>query len=110
MLSQAEREHSDTQPVISLAHLDGLDLRRAPDGWHGIWQVEGATHQFWLPDATPDAAACYVLVLPMDMFLDVSFQQVVQRQLQVDPTLTIRPGFPVRILVTRDLVFEPEGG
>ncbi|TAJ77794.1 MAG: TrbI/VirB10 family protein [Sphingobium sp.] len=37
-------------------------------------------------------------------------QQIVQRQLQVAPTLTIRPGFPVRIVVTRDLVFEPAGG
>ena len=36
-------------------------------------------------------------------------QQIVQRQLQVDPTLTIRPGFPVRIIVTRDLVIEPHG-
>ncbi|WJS87151.1 TrbI/VirB10 family protein [Paracoccus sp. TOH] len=37
-------------------------------------------------------------------------QQIVQRQLQVAPTLTIRPGFPVRIIVTRDLVFGPAGG
>ncbi len=37
-------------------------------------------------------------------------QQIIQRQLQVAPTLTIRPGFPVRIIVTRDLVFEPAGG
>jgi type IV secretion system protein VirB10 len=37
-------------------------------------------------------------------------QQIVQRQLQVTPTLTIRPGFPVRIIVTRDLVFEPYRG
>ena len=34
-------------------------------------------------------------------------QQIVQRQLQVAPTLTIRPGYPVRIIVTRDLVLEP---
>ncbi|HGM8642182.1 TPA: TrbI/VirB10 family protein [Pseudomonas aeruginosa] len=33
-------------------------------------------------------------------------QQIVQRQLQVAPTLTIRPGFPVRVIVTRDLVLE----
>jgi type IV secretion system protein VirB10 len=32
-------------------------------------------------------------------------QQVIQRQLQIAPTLTIRPGFPVRVIVTRDLVF-----
>lgn len=37
-------------------------------------------------------------------------RQIVQRQLQVAPTLTVRPGFPVRIIVTRDLVFEPTGG
>ncbi|ALA18529.1 MULTISPECIES: TrbI/VirB10 family protein [unclassified Chelatococcus] len=37
-------------------------------------------------------------------------QQIIQRQLQVAPTLTIRPGFPVRVIVTRDLVFEPYGG
>lgn len=34
-------------------------------------------------------------------------QQIVQRQLQVAPTLTIRPGFPVRVIVIRDLVLEP---
>ncbi|TIP12540.1 TrbI/VirB10 family protein [Mesorhizobium sp.] len=37
-------------------------------------------------------------------------QQIVQRQLQVAPTLTIRPGFPVRVIVTRDLIFENAGG
>jgi type IV secretion system protein VirB10 len=34
-------------------------------------------------------------------------QLIVQRQLNIAPTLTIRPGFPVRVVVTRDLVFEP---
>lgn len=37
-------------------------------------------------------------------------QQVVQRQLAIAPTLTIRPGFPVRVLVTHDLALEPYGG
>ncbi|CUA89237.1 Type IV secretory pathway, VirB10 components [Chelatococcus sambhunathii] len=37
-------------------------------------------------------------------------QQIIQRQLQVAPTLTVRSGFPVRVIVTRDLVFEPYGG
>lgn len=36
-------------------------------------------------------------------------QQIIQRQLQVAPTLTIRPGFPVRVIVGRDLVLEPYG-
>ena len=37
-------------------------------------------------------------------------QQIIRRQLNVAPTLTIRSGFPVRVLVTRDLVLEPYGG
>ncbi|MFG1392307.1 TrbI/VirB10 family protein [Xanthobacter agilis] len=37
-------------------------------------------------------------------------RQIVQRQLNIAPTLTIRPGFPVRVIVTRDLVLEPYGG
>lgn len=34
-------------------------------------------------------------------------RQVVQRQLNVAPTLTVRPGFSFRIIVTRDLILEP---
>lgn len=37
-------------------------------------------------------------------------RQLVERQLAIAPTLTIRPGFTLRIIVTRDLVFEPQGG
>jgi type IV secretion system protein VirB10 len=37
-------------------------------------------------------------------------QQIVRQQLNVAPTLTIRPGFPVRVIVTRDLVLEAYGG
>jgi type IV secretion system protein TrbI len=33
-------------------------------------------------------------------------EQIVSRELEVRPTLTIRPGFPVRVLVTRDLILE----
>lgn len=36
-------------------------------------------------------------------------EEIVRRQLQIPPTLTIRPGFPVRVMVTRDLVLEPQG-
>jgi len=32
-------------------------------------------------------------------------QQIVRRQLNIQPTLTVRPGFPVRVIVDRDLVF-----
>jgi len=37
-------------------------------------------------------------------------QQVVRRNLNIQPTLTIRPGVPVRVIVNRDLVLEPYRG
>jgi len=37
-------------------------------------------------------------------------QKIVQRNLNIQPTLTIRPGFPVRVIVNRDLVLEPYRG
>ncbi|KXF79439.1 conjugal transfer protein TraI [Paramesorhizobium deserti] len=36
-------------------------------------------------------------------------QQIVRRQLTIQPTLTIRPGFPVRVIVQRDLAIQPWG-
>jgi type IV secretion system protein TrbI len=37
-------------------------------------------------------------------------QQAVRRNLNIQPTLTIRPGHPVRVIVTRDLVLQPYRG
>jgi type IV secretion system protein TrbI len=36
-------------------------------------------------------------------------QEMVRRQLTIPPTLTIRSGFPVRVIVTRDLILAPVG-
>lgn len=37
-------------------------------------------------------------------------RQLVERELRIPPTLTIRPGFSLRVIVTRDLVIEPARG
>jgi type IV secretion system protein TrbI len=42
--------------------------------------------------------------------LNQTGQKVVQRNLNIQPTLTIKPGFPVRVIVNRDLVLEPYRG
>jgi type IV secretory pathway VirB10-like protein len=42
--------------------------------------------------------------------LNQTGQKVVQRNLNIQPTLTIRPGFPVRVIVNRDLVLRPYKG
>jgi type IV secretion system protein TrbI len=39
--------------------------------------------------------------------LNQTGQQIVRRNLNVQPTLTIRQGFPVRVIVNRDLVLAP---
>ncbi len=36
-------------------------------------------------------------------------QQIVRRQLNIQPTLTIRPGFPVRVIVQKDLLMQSYG-
>jgi type IV secretion system protein VirB10 len=42
--------------------------------------------------------------------LNQTGQQVVRRNLNIQPTLTIRPGFPVRVIVNRDIILEPYRG
>lgn len=36
-------------------------------------------------------------------------QQIVGRQLNIQPTVTVRPGFPIRVIVNHDLVMQPFG-
>ncbi len=43
----------------------------------------------------------------MSQSVNQTGQQVVSRSLSIQPTITIRPGFPVRVMVTHDLVLEP---
>jgi type IV secretion system protein TrbI len=42
--------------------------------------------------------------------LNQTGQQIVRRNLNIQPTITIRPGFPVRVIVNRDLVLAPYQG
>lgn len=58
-------------------------------------------------DNGSNAAILQALRLGAANSLNQSGQQVVRRNLNMQPTLTIRPGFPVRVIVNRDLVLEP---
>lgn len=42
--------------------------------------------------------------------IDDAGQQLVGRSLRLEPTLTVRPGYPVRVILTRDLILEPWSG
>jgi hypothetical protein len=72
-LIPVQHRDGNTEPEVTLAHLDGLDLRQAADGWHGIWHVDGEIHQFWLQQAVPDAAAFYATVARMDDYYDLRY-------------------------------------
>ena len=37
-------------------------------------------------------------------------QRIVERELDVQPTITVRPGWPLRVIVSRDLVMKPYEG
>lgn len=34
-------------------------------------------------------------------------QEITRRNLDIQPTITIRPGYPVRIIVNKDLILRP---
>lgn len=61
-------------------------------------------------DAGSDTAILQALRLGAANSLNQTGQQVVRRNLNIQPTLTIRPGFPLRVIVNRDLVLEPYRG
>jgi type IV secretory pathway VirB10-like protein len=61
-------------------------------------------------DSGSNAAIVQALRLGASNSLNQAGEQVVRRNLNVQPTLTIRPGFPVRVIVNRDLTLEPYRG
>jgi type IV secretory pathway VirB10-like protein len=57
-----------------------------------------------------NTAVLQALRLGVANSLNQTGQQVVRRNLNIQPNLTIRPGFPVRVIVNRDLILEPYRG
>lgn len=56
---------------LRLSGLEGMELRQAGDGWHGLWRAGGVTHQVWLPQGAPGNAAPYTVRLPFDAFFEL---------------------------------------
>jgi type IV secretion system protein VirB10 len=61
-------------------------------------------------DTGSNTAILQALRLGATNSLNQTGQQVVRRNLNIQPTLTIRPGFPFRVMVNRDLILEPYRG
>lgn len=105
---------------IVLERLPGADT----EGYAGL--EDGVDHHWW--DLAKAAGLSTLLAVGAELTMDDddrlvqairngaqdtindAGQQIIQRQLKIPPTLTIRPGFPMRVIVTRDLVLEPYRG
>lgn len=61
-------------------------------------------------DSGSDSAVLQALRLGAANSANQTGQQIVRRNLNIQPTLTIRPGYPVRVIVNRDLILAPYGG
>jgi type IV secretion system protein VirB10 len=59
---------------------------------------------------TNDAAILQALRQGLGNSMSQTDQQILRRQMNIQPTLAIRPGFPVRVMVNRDLLLEPYHG
>jgi type IV secretion system protein VirB10 len=95
---------ADTQGFTGLEdevdqHWDRLAMAAVLSTVLGIGSELGSTGN--------DSAIASALRQGASNSLSQTGQQVVQRNLNIQPTLTVRPGFPVRVIVTRDLVLTP---
>lgn len=100
----------DNQPGTDLSGFAGLE-DEVDYHWDRIFQAAllstllGAGAEFGSSNDESDLLAA--LRSSGQDTIQKTGEQLVQNQIDVQPTLTIRPGFPVRILVNRDLVLEP---
>ena len=70
---------------------------------HGGGAVDAARRRAELGAANNDSAILTALRRGSTDSLNQAGQQVVRRTLNIQPTITVRPGFPVRVIVNRDL-------
>lgn len=103
----------DRLPGVDAAGHAGLE-----DGvdWHGDWLLAGAALSTVLGVGAELAApgdrsdGSRVVIAARESVQDTVNQvgqELTRRTMSVQPTLKVRPGFPVRVLVSRDLVLRP---
>lgn len=102
----------ERQPVGDAAGFAGLE-DRVDEHWSALAKAAGLSTllSFGAQLAAEDSSSELIRVLRDggQNTLNQAGQEIVRRQLNVPPTLTVRPGFPIRMLVSRDLVLAPLG-
>jgi type IV secretion system protein VirB10 len=103
----------DNLPATDASGYSGLEDEVDPHTWRlikgvALATVLGISSELALNPGRNDRAR--IIIAGRDS-LDTSANQVGQRltskELAVQPTLTVRPGFPVRVIVNRDIILKP---
>ncbi|ALR22587.1 TrbI/VirB10 family protein [Sphingobium baderi] len=99
----------DRQPAGDPAGYAGLE-DRVDEHWGGILRAAGLSTLLSIgaelgTDSEDDIARA--IRDGGQNTLNQAGQEIVRRQLNIQPTLTVRPGYPVRVLISRDLVLAP---
>jgi type IV secretion system protein TrbI len=102
----------ERQPAGDAAGFGGLE-DRVDEHWGALAKAAGLSTllSFGAQLAADDSSSELIRALRDggQKTLNQAGQEIVRRQLNVPPTLTVRPGFPIRVLVSRDLVLIPWG-
>lgn len=99
----------DRQPAGDPAGYAGLE-DRVDEHWGGILRAAGLSTLLSIgaelgTDSDDDIARA--IRDGGQNTINQAGQDIVRRQLNIQPTLTVRPGHPVRVLVSRDLILAP---
>lgn len=95
---------ADTQGYAGLE--DGVDYHF----WRLLLGVSSALATNNVVGGTGTGNVIIALGQSADQAANQAGQSIVSRDLGVQPTLTVRPGFPIDVMVNRDIVLRPYGG
>jgi type IV secretion system protein VirB10 len=103
----------DNAPATDAAGYAGLSDRVDFHTWQllkgiGFSTLLGVGTELSFGGAEPDLVRA--LRESVQSNADRAGQKIVERNLEVAPTITVRPGFPVRVLIHKDLVLPPWTG
>lgn len=98
----------ERQPAADPAGYGGLE-DRVDHHWGGVFKAALISTLLGIgaeAGAGGDSALIRALRRGSQESIGRTGEQIVSRELDVRPTLTIRPGYPVRVLVTRDIILD----
>ena len=103
----------DSLPAADTAGYAGLEDNVDLHSWQilkgiGLATVFGISSELTLGNTSDTVVQALRQSIQTDT--NQAGQRMVERELDVQPTITVRPGWPLRVIVTKDLVLKPYRG